>query len=75
MVFDAVVMATGFRPAVDRWLQAPGAMNEEGAPRRSGVPVPGMSLHFCGFYISPTGMLREIGMEAQAIAKDIAARK
>ncbi len=29
-------------------------------------------LYFCGFYISPTGQIREIGMDAQKIAKSIA---
>ena len=29
-------------------------------------------LYFCGFYVSPTGMLREIGREAKRIAKAIA---
>ena len=29
-------------------------------------------LYFCGFWIGPTGQIREIGMDAQKIAKDIA---
>jgi hypothetical protein len=29
-------------------------------------------LYFCGFYVSPTGQIREIGMDAQKIAKTIA---
>ena len=29
-------------------------------------------LYFCGFYVSPTGQIREIGMDAQKIAKSIA---
>jgi indole-3-pyruvate monooxygenase len=28
-------------------------------------------LYFCGFVVSPTGMLREIGIEAKWIANDI----
>lgn len=73
--FEAVVLATGFKPVVQRWLQAPvTAMDDEGTPMRSGQAVPGMNLYFCGFYISPTGMLREIALEAQAIATDIAAK-
>ncbi len=31
-------------------------------------------LYFCGFYVSPTGQIREISMDAQKIAKSIAAR-
>ena len=28
-------------------------------------------LYFCGFYVSPTGQIREIGLDAQKIAKNI----
>jgi indole-3-pyruvate monooxygenase len=70
--FDAVVLATGFRPVVQRWLQAPpDALNEQGVPAMSGKPVNGHHLYFCGYYISPTGMLREIAIEAQAISQSI----
>jgi hypothetical protein len=34
--------------------------------------VPG--LFFCGYYISPTGMLREIALEARRISAAIAAK-
>lgn len=71
--FDAVVLATGYRPRVDAWLQSDREAlqdNADGAPRVSGQAVaPG--LYFCGFYISPTGMLREIGIEAQRISAAI----
>lgn len=71
--FDAVVLATGFRPRLNQWLKAPpNTLDAEGTPRISGKPVEGQGLYFCGFYISPTGMLREIAMEAEAIARDIA---
>ncbi|MEO6548611.1 MAG: NAD(P)/FAD-dependent oxidoreductase [Ferruginibacter sp.] len=32
-------------------------------------------LYFCGFWIAPTGQIREISMDAQKIAKDIAIKK
>ena len=32
-------------------------------------------LYFCGFFISPTGQLREIGLDAKQIAKHIAEKK
>ena len=32
-------------------------------------------LYFCGFWISPTGQIREIGLDAQKIAKDIAKKE
>jgi hypothetical protein len=71
--YDAVVLATGYRPAVDAFLeQASLVTDEHGNPRRSGheAAVPG--LYFCGFHVSPVGMLREIAMEAKQIARDIA---
>ncbi|MGC4060855.1 MAG: NAD(P)/FAD-dependent oxidoreductase [Aquabacterium sp.] len=70
--FQAVVLATGFKPAVDRWLHAgASAMDAQGTPASSGQPVPGQHLYFCGYHISPTGMLREIAREALAISKSI----
>lgn len=72
--FDAVVLGTGYRPALDRFLEdAETLLSKRGSPHESGVEVaPG--LYFCGYYVSPTGMLREIGIEAQRIASAIAAR-
>jgi hypothetical protein len=32
-------------------------------------------LYFCGFYVSPMSMLREIGIEAKEIANDIAGKR
>ena len=32
-------------------------------------------LYFCGFWIAPTGQIREIALDAQKIAKDIAQKK
>jgi cation diffusion facilitator CzcD-associated flavoprotein CzcO len=70
--FDAVVLATGYRPQVDAFLKDAGlALDKGGAPVHSGREVrPG--LYFCGFYVSPTGMLREAALEAKAIARSIA---
>ncbi len=70
--FDAVILATGYRPRVDAFLQGdPDAVDEHGTPMTSGreAAVPG--LYFCGFRVSPTGMLREIGREAKRISADI----
>jgi len=71
--YDAVVLATGFRPRVNAFLEGCGdALDAEGAPRTSGrAAAPG--LYFCGFYVSPTGMLRAIAREAATIARAIAA--
>jgi indole-3-pyruvate monooxygenase len=70
--YDAVVVATGFRPKAADFLDAPDALDAEGAPRSSGREAM-KGLYFCGFYVSPTGMLRAIAKEALAIAKSIAA--
>ncbi|HET8678591.1 MAG TPA: NAD(P)/FAD-dependent oxidoreductase [bacterium] len=69
--FDAVVMATGYRPALSFLDEASAVTDAHGNPFASGREVlPG--LYFCGFHVSPTGMLREIAMEAKRIAREIA---
>jgi cation diffusion facilitator CzcD-associated flavoprotein CzcO len=72
--FDGVVMATGYRPALADFIEgAERVTNEHGVPRESGNEMlPG--LYFCGFYVSPTGMLREISIEARRIAASIAGK-
>ena len=73
--FDAVILATGYRPRVDAFLEGPSAAYDaDGAPTSSGgeAPVPG--LYFCGYRVAPTGMLREIGFEARRIGAAIARR-
>ncbi len=71
---DAVVLATGYRPSFDRFLSAADVdrVTEDGVPRMSGWPTAVPGLYFCGFYVSPRGMLREIGIEARRIARSIA---
>ena len=70
---DAVVLATGYRPAVGEIVDAPGALDAQGAPLGSGKEMlPG--LWFCGFNVVATGMLREIARESGRIARGIAAR-
>jgi len=71
--FDALILATGYRPNVHDFLpDASSALNEEGAPTTSGKESAIAGLYFCGYYISPTGMLREIGIEAKQISAAIA---
>jgi len=71
---DVVVLATGYRPRVDEFLDAPSAVGAEGRPMSSGLEsgVPG--LYFCGYHVAATGMLREMGIEARRIAASIAER-
>ena len=70
---DVVVLATGYRPRVDTFIDARASYDENGTPLISGheAGVPG--LYYCGYYVSPTGMLREIGLEARRIAESIVA--
>ncbi len=72
--FDAVVLATGYRPAAGEFFEgADGILDADGTPLQSGIEtLPG--LYFCGFKVVPTGMLRELGREAQRIARSIDAR-
>ena len=70
--YDAVVLATGYTPSLDRFIgPVKELVDERGVPKASGVEVlPG--LYCCGFHVAPTGMLREIGIEARRIAASIA---
>jgi indole-3-pyruvate monooxygenase len=70
--FDALVLATGYRPALGDFLkQAEQVTDSSGIPLQSGDETVLRGLYFCGFFVSPTGMLREIGIEAKRIASQI----
>ena len=66
--FDALVLATGFRPGI-AFLHAADVPGRIGPGRERIGGNDG--LYFCGFFVSPTGMLRSIGMEARWIAETI----
>jgi len=74
LAIDAVVLGTGYRPGLDEflvdWQQV---CDKQGLPLVSGGPTALPGLYFCGQYISPAGMLREIGIESRRIAAHIAA--
>jgi indole-3-pyruvate monooxygenase len=69
---DAVVLATGFRAALEDFVAIPGVLDDRGAPRdwRAGGSCP--NLFFVGYEIVPTGHLREIAIRAEAVAAEIA---
>lgn len=73
---DAVVLGTGYEPGLDELLpQWREVCDESGRPLVSGGPTALPGLWFCGQFVSPAGMLREMGIEAQRIAEGIAATR
>lgn len=73
--FDAIIMATGYESGLNRFMTI---TEDRMADLRLPIGKRSMlgkdNLYFCGFYISPTGMLREIKIEATKIVKHIAQR-
>jgi indole-3-pyruvate monooxygenase len=69
---DAIVLATGFRAALEQLVAVPDVLDENGSPRdwRAGAACP--NLFFVGYEIVPTGHLRQIAICAQAVAAEIA---
>jgi hypothetical protein len=70
--FEAVILATGFRPALAEIVAVPGVLDDDGYPRdwRGGGACP--HLYFVGYYQPATGLLRQIGIDAEAVADAIA---
>ncbi len=67
--FDAVILATGFRPDARKLLpESTGVYDDTGKPFVTGGPTSEPGLFFCGFITSPNGQFREIGIEAKRIA-------
>lgn len=75
--FDAVILATGYRPDVQRLF--PGVtvpLDERELPTAVIGSGPLAGLYFVGFDIrQPGGLLRTIGQQARAVAAAIAARQ
>lgn len=70
---DAVVLATGYRPALEDFLPDWRLVcDEKGIPSVSGRATALPGLYFCGQFISPAGMLREIAIESRRIATHLA---
>jgi cation diffusion facilitator CzcD-associated flavoprotein CzcO len=67
--FDAVILATGFRPNVRELLPSvAGVLDDQGKPMVSGRQTGAPGLYFCGYEPSATGQLRQIGLEARRLA-------
>jgi len=73
--FDAVILATGYRPRVNAFLNESNVYDENGTPLSTGREASASGLYFCGYYVSPTGMLREIALEAKRISAEIAQKQ
>jgi hypothetical protein len=68
--FDAVILATGFRPDLRRLFpDIDGIFDRHGMPLVTGRPTAARGLYFCGQIAVPTGQLSEIGIEAERIAR------
>jgi cation diffusion facilitator CzcD-associated flavoprotein CzcO len=74
--FDAVVLATGFTTGLSAMLpDHTSVLDADGCPLECGHETKVAGLYFCGYDLSATGMLRQIGIEALAIGRDIATLK
>ena len=70
--FDAVVLATGYRPALGEIVDVPGVLDAEGYPLAWRASGDHANLFFVGYRTVATGLLREIGREAEAVAAALA---
>jgi hypothetical protein len=70
---DALILAIGYRPEVNKFLTrvSSAVYEENGNPLSRGCEAKVPGLYFCGYYVAPTGMLREIGLEAKRISTAI----
>jgi cation diffusion facilitator CzcD-associated flavoprotein CzcO len=67
--FDAIILATGYHPDLRDLLPgAQGVLDDRRLPIATGRTTAEPGLYFCGQITSPTGQLREIGIEAARIA-------
>jgi len=74
-MFDAIVLATGYRAGLDALLpDFEGRFGGADGPARGELQPANDGLYFCGFTTVPTGLLREIGIEAEKIAASIDGR-
>ena len=70
--FDAIIMATGYTNGLEEWIDHDHGQEKDiykAASKREFLGKDG--LYFCGYYVSPTGMIREVNIESKVICKDI----
>lgn len=72
--FDNVILATGYRPALDEFVEDAASITDE-----HGFPIPRVGesarpgLFFLGYANPSTGLLRQIAIDARRVANEIAA--
>lgn len=71
--YDAVILATGFRPGLAELVAIPGLLDEAGYPRAARGTGSASQVFFVGYRIVSTGHLREIALEARSVAAAISA--
>ena len=72
--FDAIIMATGYTNGLDDWIDFDHGQDEDiyrAVKDRRFLGKDG--LYFCGYFVSPTGMIREVNLESKAIGRHISA--
>lgn len=70
--FDHVVLATGYRPGLDHWIEGlDGALDDHGRPSPGNGRL-AAGLYTIGYDNDPTGLLRRIALEAPRLAELIA---
>lgn len=74
--FDIIVAALGYTTGLQEWIDLPSERFDDLRNSTEKQRFFGKDgLYFCGFWISPTGQLREIGIDARRIAGAIEAKR
>jgi len=71
---DAVIAATGYRPALEPLVGHLGVLDEHGEPlvRGAGELARAPGLHFVGYQVTLGGTFRLVGIEAKQLARAVA---
>lgn len=74
---DAVIAATGYRPALEPIVGHLGVLDETSMPRVHGASTlpEAPRLYFVGIKLELAGLLREIGLEARAVGRALASAR
>jgi hypothetical protein len=72
---DAVIAAIGFTTGLETLVGHLGVLDDQGVPRVHGsaAMASALGLHFVGIKAELSGLLREIGLEARAVSRALAA--